>query len=147
MLRFFTPEQEERLINAIAQAEGHTSGEIRIHLEEDCQDDIIEEAWRVFFKLGMNQTQSRAGVLIFLAPQRREFAIIGDEGITKQVTSHFWEEERDLMQSFFRKGEFVEGLCQAVVQVGEKLQAFFPRHDEDENELSDEISYGDSSPK
>lgn len=147
MIRFFSKEEEYRLIEAIREAEQHTSGEVRVHLEQDSKGDVLEEAWQVFFRLGMHQTRTRAGVLIFLAPERREFAIIGDEGITQLATPHFWEEERDLMQSFFRKGEFVEGLCQAVVKVGEKLKAFFPREEDDENELSDDISYGVQPPK
>ncbi|MCO6492930.1 MAG: TPM domain-containing protein [Phaeodactylibacter sp.] len=141
MLKFFTPEQEEQIIAAIRSAERNTSGEIRVHLEDDPKEDIMKEAKKVFFRLGMHKTEARNGVLIILAPERKAFAILGDEGINKVVPENFWQEERDLMQEHFRRGAFAEGICLAIEQVGEKLKAFFPYQQDDTNELPDDISY------
>lgn len=144
MVRFFNKEQEEQLVAAIRAAEANTSGEIRIHLEKNYQgEDVVAEAWKTFFGLGMHHTQERNGVLIFLAPEQKTFAIIGDEGINKVTPPDFWQQERDLLQEHFRRSAFVEGLCKALSQVGEKLKVHFPHQDDDANELSDEISYGD----
>lgn len=142
MIAFFQQEEENRIIEAIRRAEGQTSGEIRVHLEANAQGDILTAASRTFQQLGMHQTQARNGVLIFLAPDRREFAIVGDRGINEKVDENFWQAERDLMQRHFREGDFAGGLCKVIDQIGEKLRAFFPYQDDDENELSDEISYG-----
>ncbi len=141
MLKFFQPEEEERIIEAIRAAERDTSGEIRVHLEDNPKEDIMEEARRVFFRLGMHKTQARNGVLILLAPERRAFAILGDEGINKVAPENFWQEERDLMQEHFRRGAFAEGICRAIEQVGQKLKDYFPYQQEDANELPDDISY------
>ncbi|MCB0579592.1 MAG: TPM domain-containing protein [Phaeodactylibacter sp.] len=141
MLKFFTPEQEEQIIAAIRSAERNTSGEIRVHLEDNPKRDIMEEAKRVFFRLGMDKTEARNGVLIILAPERKAFAILGDEGINKVVPENFWQEERDIMQECFRRGAFAEGICKAIEQVGEKLKAYFPYQQDDTNELPDDISY------
>jgi uncharacterized membrane protein len=142
-MRFFSPEEEQRIIEAIRAAEGQTSGEIRVHVDRHPQRPALEEAVRMFSRLGMHQTQARNGVLILISPQRREFAIIGDEGIHALVGDDFWQAERDLMQASFRQGQFVEGLAQAIAQVGEKLKQYFPRLHDDANELSDEVSYDD----
>lgn len=141
MLKFFKPEEEEQIIEAIRSAEQNTSGEIRVHLEADCEGDIMEETRKVFRRLGMDKTEARNGVLILLAPERREFAILGDEGINKVVPENFWQEERDLMQEHFRNGAFAEGICKAVERAGEKLKAYFPYQQDDTNELPDDISY------
>ncbi|HMQ47490.1 MAG TPA: TPM domain-containing protein [Saprospiraceae bacterium] len=141
MIKFFQREEEERMIFAIREAELKTSGEIRVHLEDNCKGEILQEARRVFKKLGMHRTKARNGVLIFLAPDRKAFAIIGDQGIHELVGDAFWQEERDLMQSFFQQGDFTEGICQAIEKVGEKLKQYFPYEEDDKNELSDEISY------
>lgn len=142
MIKFFKPEEEERIINAIREAERNTSGEIRVHLEENCKRNTLAEAYRVFRKLKMHKTEARNGVLIFLAPEKRSLAIVGDKGINEAVPENFWEEEKDLMLQYFRKGEFCEGICQAILQVGEKLKTFFPYQTNDVNELPDDISYG-----
>jgi len=143
MLKFFTKEDEERIIQAIQAAERNTSGEIRVHLEKKLGSDVLKEAQQTFAKLGMHKTEARNGVLIFLAPEHRQFAILGDEGINKIVGDNFWQEERDLLQQHFRQGAYADGICLAIAQVGEKLKAHFPYQQDDTNELSDEISYSD----
>jgi uncharacterized membrane protein len=141
MIKFFTPEEEVRIIAAIQEAERNTSGEIRVHIEKACKGELLEEAAKTFQRLGMHETEARNAVLIFLAPERREFAIIGDKGINQVVPPDFWQAERDLMLGYFRQGAFAQGICAAIEQVGEKLKEFFPFQADDTNELPDDISY------
>ena len=141
----FSKAEETRIVDAIRKAESRTSGEIRVHIEHHCPADVLEEAKRVFQKLGMHRTEARNGVLILLAPERRGFAIVGDSGIDAVVPPGFWDAERDLMAGHFREGRFADGICAAVEAVGEKLKGHFPVAEEDSNELSDDISYGGKS--
>ncbi len=141
MLKFFSPEEEEQIIEAIRRAEDKTTGEIRVHLEDNLKREAMQEAILVFRRLKMHKTKERNGVLILLAPEQKQFAIIGDEGINEVVPEDFWAEERNLMQEHFRRGEYCTGLCTAIDQVGEKLKTHFPGEPGNENELSDEISY------
>lgn len=143
MIKFFNKEEEDRIVAAITAAEQQTSGEIRVHLTKRPQKDVFQDALRIFHQLGMHETAQRNGVLILLAPGARQFAIIGDEGINKVVPAGFWEAERNLMQEHFRRQAYGEGVALVIQQVGEKLKTFFPRQDDDINELSDEISYDD----
>lgn len=142
MVKFFSKDEEATIVAAIRQAELATSGEIRVHVEVGADAPALDVAKRIFNQLGMNKTADRNGVLILLEVDRREFAIIGDEGIDKFVPADFWESERDLMQQHFRKGEFARGIELAIGQVGEKLKKYFPYQEDDINELPDTISYG-----
>ncbi|MEQ8705256.1 MAG: TPM domain-containing protein [Phaeodactylibacter sp.] len=141
MIRFFQPEEEDRIIAAIKEAELNTSGEIRVHLEDDLKMEALEGAQKTFVKLGMHKTDARNGVLIFIAPEQRKFAILGDKGINEKVPENFWAEERDIMLAHFKSGQYADGVCAAIQQVGAKLKAFFPYQSDDENELPDDISY------
>ncbi|WP_020568567.1 TPM domain-containing protein [Neolewinella persica] len=142
MVKFFSKEEEATIVAAIQQAELATSGEIRVHVEVGADAPALDVAKRIFNQLGMHKTADRNGVLILLEVDRREFAIIGDEGIDKFVPADFWESERDLMQGHFRKGEFARGIELVIQQIGEKLKKFFPYQEDDVNELPDTISYG-----
>lgn len=142
MVKFFTAEQEQRIIAAIREAEGQTSGEIRVHLEKELIGDALNVAARVFHELEMDSTDERNGVLIFIVPSMHRFAIIGDKGINEKVPEDFWDEVRDVMQDYFRQGDFTQGVIEGVRRSGLKLRAFFPRRPGDKNELPDEISYG-----
>jgi uncharacterized membrane protein len=144
MKDFFSREEELQIIRAIRQAEKQTSGEIRVHLDGHRQmDDVLEKAERTFIRLGMDKTAARNGVMIFIAPHARSFAILGDQGIDEVVASDFWSEERDILQAHFKNGQFADGVIKVVEQVGAKLKDFFPYQSDDENELPDEISYED----
>ena len=138
---FFTAEQQQEIIRAIRIAEMDTSGEIRLHLEESCGDDVLDRAADIFRKLEMHKTELRNGVLIYLAVKDRQFAIIGDVGINEKVPENFWDEIKEDMVANFKQGNFVKGLINAIETSGTELQHFFPRNTGDINEMSDEISF------
>lgn len=143
MVKFFSKKDEQRIIAAIREAELQTSGEIRVHLEKEIIGDVQSVGYRIFHEIEMDQTTDRNGVLIFLVPDIRRFAIIGDEGIDKVVPPNFWEDVRDVMQNHFRQKQFVTGVCEGIKLTGQKLKEHFPHAGEDDvNELPDEISYG-----
>jgi uncharacterized membrane protein len=138
---FFTPEQQETIIRAIAEAEHATSGEIRVPIETSCKVNVLDEAAWLFRKVGMHKTADRNGVLIYLALKERNFAIIGDSGINAVVPPGFWDSIRDHMQQKFSEGLYADGLADGVRMAGEKLREHFPRSKDDVNELTDAISF------
>ena len=139
--KFLTAEQQATVVDAVRLAEKGTSGEIRVHIDEDCTGDPVKRAEEVFVKLGMHKTQLRNGVLIYLACNSKVFAIVGDKGINDVVPENFWDDVAKDMSEHFRAGDFTGGLSQAALMVGEKLKSFFPYMEDDVNELPDEISY------
>lgn len=140
--RFFTRAQEEEIVQSIREAELCTSGEIRVHLHTShCTKPVLEGALDTFYRLGMDKTALRNGVLIYLATQEKEFAVIGDQGINEKVPEGFWDSTKDKIQAHFRKGDFVAGLRDGIREAGAQLKTYFPYDSEDENELPDEISY------
>jgi uncharacterized membrane protein len=123
---FFTAEQQQEIIRAIRNAEMDTSGEIRLHLEESCGDDVLDRAADIFRKLEMHKTELRNGVLIYLAVKDRQFAIIGDVGINEKVPENFWDDIKEDMVANFKQGNFVKGLINAIETSGKELKTLFP---------------------
>lgn len=139
---FISEEQKSVLESAIQNAENQTSGEIRVHLEKSCLGNVLDRAAQVFENLEMHKTKLRNGVLFYLAYEDRKFAILGDAGINTTVPENFWDDIKIRMQSRFRSGHFVEGLCEGVEMAGKQLKSSFPRAGDDANELPDHISIG-----
>ncbi|MEX0986014.1 MAG: TPM domain-containing protein [Bacteroidales bacterium] len=139
---FFNKEQKLRLKEAIARAELNTSGEIRLHVDNHCRIDVLDCAAAWFGKLKMHKTEQRNGVLFYLAIKERKFAIIGDAGINAVTPDDFWDNIKEEMLALFREDKFTEGLVKGIDMAGEKLKEHFPYQSDDENELSDEISFG-----
>ena len=139
----FTEELQKQVVAAIETAELNTSGEVRVHLDDNCKGEVLDRAAYVFEKLEMHKTEERNGVLFYLAVQDKKFAILGDAGINQKVPDNFWEEIKSDVISNFKKGDFAGGLSSGIVKAGEQLKAHFPYQQDDVNELDNEISFDD----
>ena len=138
---FFTPEQEQQIINAIKQAEKNTSGEIRVHLESKNEDKpTLDYVWQVFEAIGMRKTKQANGVLFYIDIKHRTFSIVADEGINKVVPKDFWEAITKTVTGGFKQGKYADALGEGILKVGEQLKQYFPYQNDDVNELPDEIS-------
>jgi uncharacterized membrane protein len=133
-----------RIEEAIRTAELGTSGEIRVHVDETCQDDPLDHAAYLFSELGMHRTAMRNGVLIYLSWMDHKLAIIGDAGINAVTGEQFWNTTRDAMIEQLRSNDIVGALCTGVSMAGEQLRAHFPVSTTDVNELSNTVSRGPS---
>ena len=140
--KYFTEEDKLQITNAIRVAETNTSGEIRVHIEKHCKEDVLDRAAYIFEKLKMHKTELRNGVLFYVAIEDHKFAILGDVGINQKVPDDFWEEIKSDVFEKFKDAKYAEGLAEGIIKAGEQLKAHFPYQDDDVNELSDEISFG-----
>lgn len=134
-------EDEKAIIQAIEEAEKASSGEIRVHLEENCKNDPLDRAALIFAKLKMHKTELRNGVLFYLALKDKRLAILGDIGINSAVPADFWDNIKNAMIPQLAKGNFSSALCTGIQMAGEKLKQFFPYQENDKNELPNEISF------
>jgi uncharacterized membrane protein len=133
---------QARVVAAIRAAEQVTSGEIRVSVAPFFWGNVEKTASQAFRRLGMEHTADRNGVLIFLVPSRRRFAILGDTGIHEKVGQAFWNEVSACLSSHFRQGAFTEGLVEGIRMVGDRLATHFPSAGEaDRNELSDGVDF------
>ena len=142
-MAIFSEKEQQLISEAVESAERFTSGEIRICVEKTCTEPVLDRAANYFKKLGMHKTAQRNGVLIYIAIQDHQFAIIGDAGINQLVPHNFWDSTKEAMLGYFKNGDLAGGITAGVKLTGEQLQTFFPYRDGDVNELPDEISYMD----
>lgn len=141
---FFDKRQKADIQTAIKEAELNTSGEIRVHIENELKGDVLDRASYIFDKLEVNKTKERNGVLFYVAVSAKKFAILGDAGINTKVSNDFWDQIKDQMSINFQNNDFSEGLTTGIILTGEQLKKHFPYLTDDINELSDEISYGNN---
>lgn len=141
---FFSREQKDQIRSAVAEAELNTSGEIRVHIDNHCREDVLDRAAWWFGRLEMQKTEKRNGVLFYLAVKDKKFAILGDAGINSVTPEHFWDHIKEAMLEEFSGDRFCEGLCKGISMAGEALQEHFPHQEDDVNELPDDISFGKS---
>ena len=129
----------DRITAAIAAAEKHTSGEIRVFVSHRKVQDPRHAAAHQFVKLGMDRTKHRNAVLIFIAPESQNFAILGDTAVHAKCGESFWEQVAGAMRELFRQGKFTEGIVHGIDTAGASLARHFPSQSKDGNELSDSV--------
>ena len=141
---FFSIADKEQIVEAIRMAEKETSGEIRIYVEsKNPYMDPVDRAAEIFFKLKMQETEHRNGVLLYIAMKHKELALFGDEGIYQKAGADYWNNAVKNMIAQFTKDNISNGIEQCIKQIGETLKEKFPYSpSEDKNELPDEIVFG-----
>ena len=138
----FSADEKQVIANAIKNAELNTSGEIRVHIEPKCKEDVLDHAAFIFEKLEMHKTENRNGILFYLSLDDHKFAVIGDVGINQKVGDEFWETIKNEMIPLFKEDKMVAGLAMGIEKSGIELKKYFPYQSDDKNELDDEISFG-----
>ena len=129
------------LVEAIQTAEDHSTGEIRIHIDSTTEGNNAEIAFEVFKKLCKDQTAERNAVLFHVNFEQHYLTIIGDAGIHAKVHQNFWDQLHDKITQEFAKGNYFEGLKNAVLDTGLELKKHFPITGKNPNELPNEITF------
>lgn len=144
--KYFNDDDFLAISNAISKAEKKTSGEIRISIKEkrgflNYSKSLKKLAEIEFYRLQMNHTRDKTGILIFILLSERKFYILADEGINNKVEQSTWDKIRDEMQTEFSKGNFTSGIIDCINKVADILANFFPIKADDTNELSNKVEF------
>ena len=137
---FITVIRNDAVVDAIKTAETRTSGEIRVFVSNKGVVDAISEAWEAFGRLKMERTAQRNGLLIFVAPEARKFAIIGDEGIHRHCQDAFWQKLACELADGFKAGDYTAALVRVIQEAGQALAHHFPGRHDDVNELPNDVA-------
>ena len=131
-----------KIVEAIRRAETSSSGEIRVYVSDDVVDDPVAAAQVQFQRIGMHATAERNGVLIFVAPRSRNFAIVGDDGVHARCGQSFWTDVAEAMARHFALDHPTEAIVLGIRKAGELLCSHFPCRPDDRNELPNEVIRG-----
>lgn len=139
MKTFLSQLDTARIERAIADAEKRTSGELRVIFRPGPVVDATALARTEFSRLGMTATRERNAVLILVAPDARQFALFGDEGVHAKCGDAFWRDVAATMEQKFRAGQHTDAIVEGVARAGELLAREFPYRADDRDELSNSV--------
>lgn len=139
---FFNETEKNAVVTAIREVELHTSGEIRVHIDDRCDGVAFQRAVKVFLHLKMDKKPFRNAVLIYVAVKDKKFSVIGDVAFHEKVGDAYWKNISASLHNHFVQGQFSSGIIDAIQTIGKTLTAYFPDVDElDRNILPDDISF------
>ena len=120
-------------IEARVAASEHThSGEIRVCIEAGLPLSYLwrglgarDRAIMLFGKLRVWDTAQNNGVLVYLLLAKHAIEIVADRGLADAVSQAEWLLLMPPMREAFRRGDFEQGLNQAVAAIDARLAQHF----------------------
>jgi putative membrane protein len=92
-----------------------------------------------FFLQGLQNTEGRTGVLLFVSVAERYVEIIADKGINDVVPAGTWDKVVNDFVSQVKTGRYSDGFLAAVADCGTILAEHFPAQVDDVNELPNHL--------
>ena len=154
---FLSEDGKEAVKKAVCEAESLTSGEIKVlvvqssmkpfllcilnalDMQEAIEHFVEKRAVREFFRMGIDKTRGKTGVLIMISLDERIVNVKADQGINEKVAQGTWEETVEMIVEAIKSGKPEEGICKALKQVANLLAEHFPIKEDDKNEIPDNI--------
>jgi uncharacterized membrane protein len=140
---FFTKEEQDQIVREVTAAEEKTSAEIVVRLERNCPGDPLTHCRDLLQSLGITQTKSRTGVILYISLEDHKVAIYGDEAVNNIIGQQRWKEICGQIVEGFQTGKPCEALCEAIRSIVEVLAPRLPCKVGDVNELPNELSFQD----
>jgi uncharacterized membrane protein len=130
---------DQKIVDAIVDAEKSTSGEIRVFVRRGACANPLAAAHAELDRQGMKKTPLRNAVLIYLVPSARQFAVAADEGIHLRCGEAFWKSVAEEMSALMREGRFTEAVLAGIRRAGQELTRHFPKFDGDRDDLPNTV--------
>jgi len=92
-----------------------------------------------FFVQGLQNTEGRTGILLFVSVAERYVEIIADKGINDVAPKEAWNSIVTTFVSSVKAGQYKQGFVSAIGECGEILHQHFPAKKENPNELPDHL--------
>ncbi len=122
-----------------AMALSHEKVRFRIVPRRSRHGRAHAEAMRQFFAQGIDKTEQRTGVLIFVSAAERYAEVVADAGINDEVAASVWDGAVKSLVAAIRAGRPGDGFVAAIEQCGAVLATHFPPGALNRDELPDRL--------
>jgi uncharacterized membrane protein len=123
---FLNAVDHDQIVAAIRRVESATHGRVHVFVSHRQHKDVLGAARVAFHRLGMDQLEGDGGVLIYMAPRQKGFAVLGGRAIHERCGDEFWQKLTDEMAGYFREGNFTAGMLHAIDRAGAVLAEYPP---------------------
>lgn len=100
---------------------------------------VKDRAFALYHEAKIYKTREHTGILVFVAFFEREVVIVADEGAERLLPEGEIEAIKIRFEKTFSASHPPDAILEAIRESAAVFSKFIPRHDEDVNELPDEI--------
>lgn len=142
--RYFTRHDQSAIASAVRQAEHGHVGEIQVVIEghipcgQAYYSNTRMRAQQLFAELGVWDTESNSGVLLYLNLCEQAVEIVIDRGIENATSQTQWQQICNHMIQQLKQRQYRQGVVEGVTKIGTLLQQYYAGQKPDlENEITD----------
>ncbi len=103
---------------------------------------VREKALSVFRDKGLDLTKDGTGILFLVSMLERRVYVLADHGIYTMITQKKLDEYAATVSRGMAAGRAADALCEGIISAGKELALYFPRREDDVNEIPDRVIEG-----
>jgi len=134
-------EEINRLEIKIEAVEKLSSAEFKVIIANRCWFGIRRKAINLFKKYSLDKTKDSNAVLFLILEKDQQISIYGDEGIHQKVGTNHWELICDQVTAKLKQNEYADAIALGIHLIADSLKEHFPAHEDNVNEVSNEIIF------
>lgn len=129
--RYFDRNAQDRIEQAVVQAEQGHHGEIRVVIEGNIPvwqaywHDTTQRALQLFSQLRVWDTACNSGVLLYVNICARQVELLADRGIHAFVDQAHWQGICTQVSEQLQAGQPLPAVLAGIERIGQTLQAFY----------------------
>lgn len=121
------------LTEILREATDGCTGQLHVYFSKRrFEEDPFSSATEVFSELGLQRTQDRNSVLIYMNMQKKQFAIVTDIGLQQKTLPDYWKELSKKFQASLCSIPTDIALEEVVKDIGQVMKKNFPVLEEGE---------------
>ncbi len=107
--------------------------------KDEIAEQVQETAFTAFKIHGLDKTKQRNGLLIYVSLFEKRVILLADSGISAIIPNSTWKNITDALAQNIKKGNLIDGMCEAIDACGKILAKHFPKERNDRDELKNII--------
>lgn len=101
--------------------------------------EVRERALSEFREQGLDKTRDATGMLFLVSLFEKRVYVLADHGIYEKIKQDSLDVYADMVSRGIAEKRGADALCEAIKSAGTELARYFPRRDDDVNELPDRV--------
>ena len=101
--------------------------------------EVREKALSEFREQGLDRTRDATGILFLVSLFERRVYVLADHGIYDKIKQASLDVYAEMVSRGVAEKRGADALCDAIKSAGDELAKYFPRKDDDANELPDKV--------
>ncbi|MDC1174264.1 TPM domain-containing protein [Bacteriovoracaceae bacterium] len=105
----------------------------------EMKEEVYQRCTQAFLENGLHTTKDNTGILIAISLLEHKVEIMADYGINQKVNKNTWKEICQGLTKKIKSGDINGGIVEAINECGKHLIEHFPKTEDNQNELSNQL--------